>query len=148
VVIAAAANKDPDHFSENFRIEVQFSPVEEPEKPPVTPKALQYLLGSAPVLHEEKFREYLERNFLVRNPTEANALIARAPRVGAPGELGTPAMISVPEFASSDGCIQLCTLLNFRSDVSTHTARALPLFVSLSPSMHTHTHTRMHIHSL
>jgi hypothetical protein len=114
----------------------------------VTPKALQYLLGSAPVLHEEKFREYLERNFLVRNPTEANALIARAPRVGAPGELGTPAMISVPEFASSDGCIQLCTLLNFRSDVSTHTARALPLFVSLSPSMHTHTHTRMHIHSL
>ncbi len=107
------ANKDlvekGGNFLEGFTIELYFSDIER-EDPPVTQKALAVLMGAAPVLSEPAFRETMERNFLVRNPTLATALIDAAPRVAD--------QISVADFVASSAGAQLCSALNFRSDTA------------------------------
>jgi hypothetical protein len=107
------ANKDlvekGGNFLEDFRIELYFSDINR-DDPPVTPKALEFLMGASPVLSEPAFRETMERNFLVRNPTLATTLIEAAPRVAD--------QISVADFLASPGGVQLCSALNFRSDTA------------------------------
>jgi phosphatidylinositol-3,4,5-trisphosphate 3-phosphatase and dual-specificity protein phosphatase PTEN len=107
------ANKDlvekGGNFLEGFRIELYFSDIQR-EDPPVTQQALAFLMGAAPVLSEPAFRETMERNFLVRNPTLATALIDAAPRVAD--------QVSVADFVSSPAGAQLCSALNFRSDTA------------------------------